>query len=81
MCGTVDVILARISPHEFGVYQAMAGNYDHAANERAVQSRKQARAHFGWAGKPTSDMYGSETDGDHNHEAEHRYCEVSHGAI
>jgi hypothetical protein len=81
MCGTVDVILARIPPEEFGVHQAMAGGYDQAANERAVQTRKQARAHFGWTGKSSIDMYGSETDGDHNHEAEHRYCEVAHGAI
>jgi len=27
MCGTVDVILARIPPEEFGVHQAMAGGY------------------------------------------------------
>jgi len=28
MCGTADVILARIPPEEFGVHQAMAGGYD-----------------------------------------------------
>ena len=82
MCGTIDVILARIPPEEFEVHQAVQIGYTSDANERAVQTRKQARAHFGWKGRTShSDMYGNKTDGDHNDQAEHRYCEVTHSAI
>jgi hypothetical protein len=82
MCGTIDVILARIPPEEFAVHQAMGGGYSKDADQQAVQNRKQARTHFGWKGKTSSgDMYGNKTDGDHNDQAEHRYCEVTHGAI
>jgi hypothetical protein len=84
MCGTIDLILARVPPQEFGVYPVMRGAWDKNvvdAYNKAVQARKEARARYGWTGKAHRDMYERETDADHNHEAENRYCTVAHGAI
>lgn len=83
MCGTVDVIIARMSTLEFGVYDAfqVGYGYDKDAYDKAVQRRKGARARSGWKGKSSSDMYGNETGEDRSDEAEHRYCTVAHGAL
>jgi hypothetical protein len=81
ICGTVDIILARVPPQEFGVYPAMETGYDKDAYEKAVQLRKEARARFSWKGKSSSDMYGNETGEDRSDTAEHRYCTVTHGAV
>ena len=81
MCGTVDVIIARIPPQEFGVhFWTMPGGSMEAYNN-AVKSRTEARAQFGWKGKSHGDMYGNETGEDRSDEAEHRYCSVAHNAI
>lgn len=82
MCGTVDVIIARVSPEEFGVHFLMKPGVDSMeAYNNAVKRRKEARARFGWKGKSRSDMYGNETGEDRSDEVEHRYCSVAHGAI
>ena len=84
MSGTVDLIIARIPPEEFGVYGVMRGAWDKNmadAYGNAVQARKEARARFGWKGKSSSDRYGNETGEDRADEVEHRYCTVAHGAI
>jgi hypothetical protein len=84
MSGTVDLIIARIPPEEFGVYPVMRGAWDKNDADsygKAVQARKEARARFGWKGKSRSDMYGNEPGEDRADEAEHRYCAVAHGAI
>jgi len=84
MCGTVEIILARVPPQEFGVYPVMRGAWDKSfagAYDKVLQQRKEARVRFGWKGKSRSDMYGRETDADHNNEAEHRYGSVAHRAL
>ncbi len=82
MCGTVDVILARVPPEEFGVHFWIEPGFDSMeAYNNAVNRRKVARARFGWKGKSRRDMYGNETSEDRSNEAEHRYCTVAHGAL
>lgn len=82
MCGTVDIVLARIPPQEFDMYYpAMQRGSDKDAYGKAVQQRKEARARFGWKGKSRRDMYGNEPGEDRSDEAEHQYCTVAHGVI
>jgi hypothetical protein len=82
MCGTMDIILARIPPQEFDVYfPPMKGGSGRDAYGKAVQRRKEARARLGWKGKSRRDMCGNEPGEDRSDEAEHRYCTVAHGAI
>lgn len=84
LCGTVDIILARVAPQEFAVHQVMAGTWDKKfadAFNKAVQARKQFRTLYGWTGKAHTDMHGRETVADRSNEAEHRYCTVAHSTI
>jgi len=85
MCGTVDIILARIPPEEFGVhFWVMPGNSlrdTESAYDDAVKRRTEARARYVWKGKAHRDMYDRATDADRSNEAEHRYCAVVHSGI
>jgi hypothetical protein len=80
-CGTVDVVLARIPPQEFGIYEAMRGGYSEEKISKAVTIRTEARLRFGWKGKSYQDMYGNEPGDERSDTAQHKYCDVSHNAI
>ena len=83
-CGVVKVVLAVIPREEFEVHLgSRPGDYYEMgkAYEAIVRQRTQARAKYGWKGKPETDTYGTETPADLSNVAVHKYFEVSHGAL